>query len=80
MKKKLERERRLNICRACEKFEPVLTRCKECGCFLKLKTWFMNSNCPLGKWEQQFDVLEYLSMIQNNINQEKRINNNNNSL
>ena len=63
MEKKLERERRLKICRTCEKYEPFLTRCKECGCFLKLKTWFMNSSCPLDKWSQQLDVLEYLENI-----------------
>jgi hypothetical protein len=51
--KKIERERekRLNICKTCNKFDPFLGRCKECGCFIKLKIWFANSSCPLGKWD-----------------------------
>jgi len=67
MNKKLERERRLEICKTCEKFDSFFTRCKECGCFLKIKTWFMNSRCPLDKWGEQFDILEYLENIKEQI-------------
>jgi hypothetical protein len=43
------REHRLSICGACPKFTPE-GRCTECGCFMKVKTAFVTSNCPLEKW------------------------------
>lgn len=43
------REQRLSICRACPKFTPE-ERCVECGCFMKIKSAFVTSKCPLGKW------------------------------
>lgn len=43
------RESRLSICRACPKFTPQ-ERCTECGCFMKVKSAFATSKCPLGKW------------------------------
>ncbi len=45
-----EREERLRICRACERFEPRRTRCKECGCMLKAKLRMATETCPIGKW------------------------------
>jgi rRNA maturation endonuclease Nob1 len=46
---KLHNER-MPICLECEKlFKPSRT-CKECGCFMVIKTSLTESKCPLGKW------------------------------
>ena len=42
-------EGRWAICQAC----PELTnanRCKQCGCFMKLKTKIKAAKCPIDKW------------------------------
>ena len=42
---------RLAICEQCDRlFAPTKT-CKECGCFVVLKTRLRKQSCPLGKWE-----------------------------
>ena len=42
---------RYAICLDCDKlFKPTRT-CKECGCFMSLKTWLKNASCPIGKWD-----------------------------
>ena len=52
LKKKLiskDVDHRWAICQAC----PELTeanRCKQCGCFMKLKTKVKAAKCPKGKW------------------------------
>lgn len=47
---KEERDRRYGICKGCDRlFKPTRT-CKECGCFMSLKTWLKDATCPLGKW------------------------------
>tara|TARA_Y100000034_G_C6587604_1_gene255143 strand:+ start:316 stop:528 length:213 start_codon:yes stop_codon:yes gene_type:complete len=43
--------KRLDICKTCERFESLLSRCKECKCFMKFKVYLANMDCPLGKWE-----------------------------
>jgi hypothetical protein len=43
------RDFRLSTCRACPRFTPE-ERCVECGCFMKVKTAFVTSQCPIGKW------------------------------
>lgn len=43
------RDFRLQTCRECPKFTPE-ERCVECGCFMKVKTAFITSKCPIGKW------------------------------
>lgn len=44
------REGRYKTCLGCERlFKPTRT-CKECGCFMSLKTWLKHAECPLGKW------------------------------
>lgn len=48
-------EERLSICKDCpmnsSKGEiKKLSKCKECGCFLKAKAASLSSECPLGKW------------------------------
>jgi len=52
LKRKLvsdEIDERWIICQAC----PELTsgnRCRQCGCFMKLKTKLKAAKCPLDKW------------------------------
>lgn len=44
------RNARYETCLGCEKlFKPTRT-CKECGCFMVMKTWLKDATCPLGKW------------------------------
>jgi hypothetical protein len=43
-------KKRLNICRDCERFESFLSRCKECGCFMNIKTKLADAKCPMNKW------------------------------
>jgi hypothetical protein len=45
-----EQQRRMDICRACDKFMARSIRCKECGCYLNHKTQFVVSECPIEKW------------------------------
>ena len=42
--------KRYEICKICPQFESTLARCKECGCFMKLKTKLKDSTCPINKW------------------------------
>jgi hypothetical protein len=46
------KNQRLEICRACEKYDPKQIRCIECGCFLEHKASFAIDSCPLKKWEE----------------------------
>ena len=46
---KEEADKRMNICSNC----PELTkrsRCKKCGCFMKIKTKLKRVSCPIQKW------------------------------
>lgn len=45
-----ERNDRLSTCKGCERLFKMTGTCKECGCFMGLKTWLTNATCPLGKW------------------------------
>ena len=40
---------RLDICKLCPSLLKGVT-CKECLCFVHLKTRFKSQQCPLGKW------------------------------
>ena len=44
---------RINICRKCEHVNPILLQCKQCGCFLIVKTKMKSQDCPLNKWEKE---------------------------
>ena len=44
------RQKRLSLCRDCQHYEPVKKTCKQCGCFLELKTRYSHQSCPLDKW------------------------------
>ena len=41
---------RIDICNLCERYNATLLICKECGCFVNMKTWLKEARCPLGKW------------------------------
>lgn len=44
------RDERLNICKDCDRlFKPTRT-CRECGCFMAVKTWLKDATCPIGHW------------------------------
>ena len=43
-------QQRYDTCKACESFKTISKRCRECGCFMKVKVTLQNSTCPLGKW------------------------------
>jgi hypothetical protein len=44
------RDERYDICKGCDRlFKPTKT-CKECNCFMAMKTWLKDATCPLHKW------------------------------
>jgi len=43
-------KQRLDICFDCDRLIKVTSQCKECGCFMKLKTKLQEARCPLSKW------------------------------
>jgi hypothetical protein len=43
-------DERFAICTECEHFISESSRCKECGCFMNLKTTLLGATCPIGKW------------------------------
>lgn len=45
-----ERDRRYDLCLDCPEFIRLTKQCKQCGCFMNLKTRLSNAECPLGKW------------------------------
>lgn len=47
---KKNRDSRYNTCLGCEKLFKPTKSCKECGCFMALKTWLKDASCPLQKW------------------------------
>lgn len=50
------RDSRYDVCLGCEElFKPTRT-CKKCGCFMALKTWLKDAQCPINKWGQVEDV------------------------
>lgn len=41
---------RIEICDNCEKFFKPTRQCRECGCFMDIKTKLEQAYCPIGKW------------------------------
>lgn len=41
---------RMEICNDCDRLIDLTKQCRECGCFMVLKTKLINASCPLGKW------------------------------
>lgn len=46
------RAERLRECRACDRFIAPTSQCRECGCFMVVKTTLARAECPLGKWNR----------------------------
>ena len=44
------KENRLSICESCPEYIKLTSQCKQCGCFMKLKTKLLHAACPLEKW------------------------------
>lgn len=43
------RKNRMETCLSCDKlFENV--KCTMCNCFMPIKTWTLDAECPIGKW------------------------------
>jgi len=42
--------KRYEICEACPRFFKATKQCKECGCFMVIKTKLKEAQCPLQKW------------------------------
>lgn len=49
-------DKRLVICKQCEHFDSTFRKCLKCGCFMDAKTLFMDSECPVGKWQAEKDI------------------------
>lgn len=47
---------RLEICKSCEFFNESLYQCKQCGCFLQIKTSWATEKCPIDKWGAEIEV------------------------
>jgi uncharacterized paraquat-inducible protein A len=45
-----EAERRLAICRDCDKYNAAAGTCRICGCNLKTKASWALERCPIRKW------------------------------
>lgn len=56
MEKISVRAEKLKICKSCNQYEDLTTRCKICGCFMPIKTWISGNTCPLGKHEIKIKV------------------------
>ena len=41
---------RYAICQKCPELITLTKQCKQCGCFMAIKTKLKNAECPLGKW------------------------------
>lgn len=42
--------KRMEICNACPSLLKFTKQCKECSCFMTVKTKIQVASCPLGKW------------------------------
>jgi hypothetical protein len=48
---------RMDICNECPSLIQLTKMCKECGCFMLMKTKLKEATCPLGKWFKEEGVL-----------------------
>lgn len=48
---KKEYQKRLDVCLGCDRLIKSTKQCKECGCFMNIKTQLPHASCPLGKWD-----------------------------
>jgi len=49
--------KRWDICKGCPELTD-LNRCKQCGCFMKVKTRIATSKCPIGKWDKEYEFIK----------------------
>jgi hypothetical protein len=42
--------RRFDICKACPELIKLTKQCRNCGCFMAVKTKLEKATCPIGKW------------------------------
>jgi hypothetical protein len=54
---------RMDICYPCERYNTTFHTCKECNCYMPMKTWLTNVECPLGKWKKGDAEAEDLTII-----------------
>jgi hypothetical protein len=45
-----DKNARLSICHSCDRYIKLTSQCRECGCFMNIKTGMKNALCPLKKW------------------------------
>lgn len=43
-------EKRMSICLECPELIQLTKQCKQCGCFMNMKTRLEKATCPLRKW------------------------------
>lgn len=41
---------RYDLCLSCPELIKMTKQCKQCGCFMALKTKLLEATCPIGKW------------------------------
>ena len=41
---------RFDICKSCPELIKLTSQCKQCGCFMAVKTKLEAAKCPMGKW------------------------------
>jgi hypothetical protein len=51
--------KRYGICKDCEEFIKLTSQCKQCGCFMKLKTKLFSAQCPKNKWQEKWTSEEW---------------------
>jgi hypothetical protein len=44
------KQERLSICSTCPFLIKLTYSCTQCGCFMRIKSAFEDSSCPVGKW------------------------------
>jgi len=49
---------RMEICKECDRFNPMLKICKECGCFMPGKVLMKSVRCPINKWIEISSIKE----------------------
>jgi hypothetical protein len=49
------KEKRLKICQKCPHWTG--SRCKKCGCQMKIKASLSSSECPIGQWGRYTDEI-----------------------
>lgn len=45
-----EVKERLAICNECPWLNKRMMKCRQCGCYMKLKSTLQLAKCPIGKW------------------------------